>query len=76
MAFLGGLGKTLGLNSEFGKGLIGGLASSVDKGIQDDMKRTQDNVDNLVVETYKGAVENKKEFDKMYKDNKKLLLLH
>ena len=73
MAFLGGLGKTLGLNSEFGKGLIGGLASSVDKGIQDDMKRTQDNVDNLVVETYKGAVENKKEFDKMYKDNKKLV---
>ena len=73
MAFLGGLGKTLGLNSEFGKGLIGGLASSVDKGIQDDMKRTQDNVDNLVVETYKGAVENKKEFDKMYKENKKLV---
>ena len=73
MAFLGGLGKTLGLNSEFGKGLIGGVATSVDKGIQDDMKRTQDNVDNLVVETYKGAVENKKEFDKMYKDNKKLV---
>tara|TARA_R110000765_G_scaffold388451_2_gene480750 strand:+ start:464 stop:1867 length:1404 start_codon:yes stop_codon:yes gene_type:complete len=73
MAFLGSLGKSLGLSSSFGEGLVTGLASSVDKGIQDDMKRTQDNVDNLVIETYKGAVENKKEFDKMFKDNKKLV---
>ena len=73
MAFLGSLGKSLGLSSSFGEGLVAGLATSVDKGIQDDMKRTQDNVDNLVIETYKGAVENKKEFDKMYKENKKLV---
>ena len=46
MAFLGSLGKSLGLSSSFGEGLVTGLASSVDKGIQDDMKRTQDNVDN------------------------------
>ena len=73
MAFLGSLGKSLGLSSSFGEGLVEGLATSVDKGIQDDMKRTQDNVDNLVIETYKGAVEGKKEFDKMYKENKKLV---
>jgi len=73
MAFLGSLGKSLGLNRQFVEGLAGGFASSVDKGIQEDMKRTQDNVDNLVVETYKGAVESKKEFDKMYKENKKLV---
>jgi len=73
MAFLGSLGKSLGLSSSFGEGLVAGFATSVDKGIQDDMKRTQDNVDNLVIETYKGAVESKKEFDKMYKENKKLV---
>jgi len=73
MAFLGSLGKSLGLSSSFGQGLVAGFATSVDKGIQDDMKRTQDNVDNLVIETYKGAVESKKEFDKMYKENKKLV---
>ena len=73
MAFLGSLGKSLGLSSSFGEGLVAGFATSVDKGIQEDMKRTQDNVDNLVIETYKGAVEGKKEFDKMYKENKKLV---
>jgi hypothetical protein len=73
MAFLGSLGKSLGLSSSFGKGLATGLATSIDEGIKDDMKRTQDNIDNLVVETYKGAVESKKEFDKMYKENKKLV---
>ncbi len=73
MAFLGSLGKSLGLNRQFVEGLAGGFASSVDRGIQEDMKRTQDNVDNLVIETYKGAVESKKEFDKMYKENKKLV---
>jgi len=73
MAFLGSLGKSLGLSSSFGKGLATGLATSIDEGIKDDMKRTQDNIDNLVIETYKGAVESKKEFDKMYKENKKLV---
>jgi len=73
MAFLGSLGKALGLNKQFAEGLVGGFAKSVDVGIQEDMKRTQDNIDNLVIETYKGAVESKKEFDKMYKENKKLV---
>ena len=57
MAFLGSLGKSLGLSSSFGQGLVGGFAKAVDVSIQDDMKRTQDNIDNLVIETYKGAVE-------------------
>jgi len=73
MAFLGSLGKSLGLDSEFGKGLVTGVASSLSEGIKDDRKRTQDNIDNLVTETYKGAVSSKKEFDKMYKENKKLV---
>ena len=69
MAFLGSLGKSLGLDSEFGKGLIGGVATSLDKGFQDDMKRTKDNVDNLVLESYKGGVEEKKRFEKELTDN-------
>jgi hypothetical protein len=73
MAFLGSLGKSLGLNTDFGKGLIGGVAKSAAEGIREDRKRTQDNIDNLVIETYKGAVESKKDFDKMYKENKKVI---
>ena len=73
MAFLGSLGKSLGLDSEFGKGLVGGVANTLAEGIKDDRKRTQDNIDNLVTETYKGAVSSKKEFDKIYKENKKLV---
>lgn len=73
MAFLGSLGKSLGLDTNFGKGLVGGVATSISTGIKEDRKRTQDNIDNLVVETYKGAVESKKEFDSMYKENKKLV---
>ena len=73
MAFLGSLGKSLGLDSEFGKGLIGGVATSLDKGFQDDMKRTKDNVDNLVLESYKGGVEEKKRFEKELKDNEKII---
>ena len=64
MAFLGSLGKSLGLDSEFGKGLIGGVATSLDKGFQDDISRTKDNVDNLDLESYKGGVEEKKRFEK------------
>ena len=67
MAFLGSLGKALGLNKQFTEGLVGGFAKSVDGGIQEDMKRTQDNIDSLISETYKGAGDNKKELDKMYK---------
>ena len=73
MAFLGSLGKSLGLDTNFGKGLVGGVAKSISTGIKEDRKRTQDNIDNLVVETYKGAVESKKEFDSMYKENKKVV---
>ena len=73
MAFLGSLGKSLGLDTDFGKGLIGGIAKSAAEGIREDRKRTQDNIDNLVIETYKGAVESKKDFDKMYKENKKVI---
>ena len=73
MAFLGGLGKTLGLDSEFGKGLIGGLATSVDKGIQDDMKRTQDNIDNLVEVSYKGSMVEGARFKKELKENEEVI---
>ena len=73
MAFLGSLGKSLGLDTDFGKGLIGGIAKSAAEGIREDRKSTQDNIDNLVIETYKGAVESKKDFDKMYKENKKVI---
>ena len=39
MAFLGGLGKTLGLNSEFGKGLVEGAAEGLAEGIEEGYKQ-------------------------------------
>jgi len=47
MAFLGGLGKALGLNKQFVEGLAGGFASSVDSKIKKDMEMTQNNIDDL-----------------------------
>ena len=73
MAFLGGLGKTLGLDSSFGQGLIEGLATSVDKGIQSDMKRTQDNIDNLVEVSYKGQMVEGARFKKDLKENEDII---
>lgn len=65
------LGKLF--SSEFGKGLIAGTAKGFEKGFADDIERTKNNVDNLVLESYKGAVESKKEFDRVYKDNRKIV---
>ena len=73
MAFLGGIGKALGLSGEFGKGLVGGLSSSLAEGFDDDMKRTKDNVDNLVLESYKGGRTEKLRFDKEYKENETII---
>ena len=73
MAFLGGIGKALGLSGEFGKGLVGGFSSSLAEGFDDDMKRTKDNVDNLVLESYKGGRTEKVRFDKEYKENEELI---
>ena len=65
------LGKFFG--SEFGKGFVAGTAKGFTKGFQDDIDRTKDNVDRLVLESYKGGVESKKEFDRVYKDNRKIV---
>ena len=65
------LGKFFG--SEFGKGFITGTAKGFEKGFADDIERTKDNVDRLVLESYKGGVESKKEFDRVYKDNRKIV---
>jgi len=65
------LGKFFG--SEFGKGLIAGAAEGFADQFQDDIDRTKDNVDRLVLESYKGGVESKKEFDKVYKENRKIV---
>ena len=58
---------------EFGKGLVAGTAKGLEKGFADDIERTKNNVDNLVIESYKGAVESKKEFDRVYKENRKIV---
>ena len=65
------LGKFFG--SEFGKGLVAGAAEGFADQFQDDINRTKDNVDRLVIESYKGGVESKKEFDKVYKENRKIV---
>ena len=65
------LGKFFG--SEFGKGLVAGAAEGFAEGFEDDIDRTKDNVDRLVLESYKGGVESKKEFDRVYKDNRKIV---
>ena len=41
MAFLGSLGKALGLDSEFGKGLVAGTATGFAEGFEDDIKRSK-----------------------------------
>jgi len=69
MAFLGSIGKSLGLSSSFGQGLAEGLATSIDKGLQSDMKRTQDNIDNLVEVSYKGGAVESARFKKEFKEN-------
>ena len=58
---------------EFAKGLVAGTAEGLEKGFADDIERTKNNVDNLVIESYKGAVESKKEFDRVYKENRKIV---
>tara|TARA_R110000787_G_scaffold53388_1_gene125154 strand:+ start:2565 stop:4010 length:1446 start_codon:yes stop_codon:yes gene_type:complete len=73
MAFLGSVGKALGLDSEFGKGLVEGAAEGLAEGIKDDIARTKNNVDNLVLESYKGGKAEKVRFDKEYKENEKLI---
>ena len=65
------LGKFFG--SEFGKGLVAGAAKGFEKGFADDIERTKDNVDRLVLTSYEGGVEAKKEFDRVYKDNRKIV---
>ena len=64
-------GKIFG--GEFGKGLTKGLAQGLEKSFADDIERTKNNVDNLVIESYKGQLEAKKEFDRVYKDNRKIV---
>lgn len=65
------LGKFFG--SEFGKGLVAGAAEGFAEGFQDDIDRTKDNVDRLVLESYKGGVEQKKKYDAIFKDNQKIV---
>ncbi len=64
-------GKIFG--GEFGKGLTKGLAQGLEKSFADDIERTKNNVDNLVIESYKGQLEAKKEFDRVYKENRKIV---
>ena len=64
-------GKIFG--GEFGKGLVAGTARGLEKSFADDIERTKNNIDNLVLESYKGAVESKKEFDRVYKENRKIV---
>tara|TARA_R100000697_G_scaffold122498_1_gene152160 strand:+ start:139 stop:1551 length:1413 start_codon:yes stop_codon:yes gene_type:complete len=65
------LGKFFG--SEFGKGLVAGAAEGFADQFQDDINRTKDNVDRLVLESYKGGVAQKKKYDALFEDNKKIV---
>ena len=60
MAFLGGLGKALGLNKQFVEGFAGGFASSVDTKIKKDMEMTQDNIDDLTKIAFESTATDKK----------------
>jgi len=73
MAFLGGLGKTLGLNKQFVEGLAGGFASSVDTKIKKDMEMTQNNIDDLTKIAFESTATDKKRFDKELKENTELV---
>ena len=73
MAFLGGLGKALGLNKQFVEGFAGGFASSVDTKIKKDMEMTQDNIDDLTKIAFESTATDKKRFDKELKENTELV---
>lgn len=59
---------------EFAKGLVTGTAKGLERGFADDIERTKNNVDNLVIESYKGAVESKKNLTEYIKRTEKLLI--
>ena len=69
MAFLGSLGKALGLDSEFGKGLVTGTARGFTKSFQDDIDRTKNNIDNMVQTSFKTGLSEKKRYDAEVKEN-------
>jgi len=73
MAFLGSLGKALGLDREFTLGLIEGGAKAVDREIQSDMKATQKNIDDLTKIAFESTATDKKRFEKELKENTKLV---
>jgi len=73
MAFLGGLGKALGLNKQFVEGFAGGFASSVDTKIKKDMEMTQDNIDDLTKISFQSTSAEKKRFQKDLKENTELV---
>ena len=67
MAFLGSLGKALGLDREFTLGLIEGGAKAIDREIQSDMKATQKNIDDLTKIAFESTATDKKRFEKELK---------
>ena len=73
MAFLGSLGKALGLDREFSLGFVEGVTKSIDRGIQSDMKATQKNIDDLTKIAFESTATDKKRFEKELKENTKLV---
>lgn len=66
---LGKLGKTVGLEGEFGKGFVSGAAGRVSKTINDDIERTKENSSRLAQIRFERGVKEKDRYDEDYKQN-------
>ena len=63
MAFLGSLGKALGLDREFSLGFVEGVTKAVDREVQSDVKATQKNIDDLTKIAFESTATDKKRFE-------------
>lgn len=69
MAIFGSLGKMLGLDSPFGRGVVTGLAEGITREVKDDMERMKDKVDRIADYKVKKTAEEEERYRKELSDN-------
>ena len=69
MALFGSLGKMLGLDTPFGKGLVTGFAEGVTREVKDDMKSRKERIDRLADYKIKRDEEERERYTKELREN-------
>lgn len=69
MAIFGSLGKMLGLDSPFGRGVVTGLAEGVTREVKDDMERMKNKVDRIADYKVKKTAEEEERYKKELSEN-------